>query len=138
LVEHFDYVIERPDIKRGVPAWSAVLDEAAMARKLAAMQGYEELAGELDRFHRTDRREFFGTERLFQVDASWPETPPEEPFYERFGRERVADGTYRQLITYRKHVRPLARVLTQPLDSFNQEREHVSIGWIHLPRHPRA
>jgi hypothetical protein len=125
LVEHFDYVIERPDIKRGAPAWSAVLDEAAMARKLAATQGYEELAGELDRFHRTGWRTFFGTERLFQVDrdATWPEIPPEEPFYERFGRERVADGTYRQLITYRRHVRPLVRMLTQPSESLSQERE---------------
>ena len=60
-------------------------------------------------------REHLAVERLFSVDIHrvWPPLSPEEPFYEKFGREMVARGMYTELITYANHVRPLAARLTR-------------------------
>lgn len=109
-VELLDFAIERGEQRRDVPALALDLDEAALARKSAAANSYRELTEEVDRAHRIDHSESHAVERLFRVnfDAAWPEAPAEEPYYERFGRQRVAEGIYSRLITYRGHVRPLA------------------------------
>ena len=62
---------------------------------------------------RLEARENHGVERLFAVDVhrGWSALPPEEPFYEKFGRQMIARGTYADLITYADHVRPLALML---------------------------
>ena len=51
---------------------------------------------------------------LVRVDVGrvWPWLCPEEPFYEKVGRDRIERGAYAELITYANHVRPLAVMLT--------------------------
>ena len=65
-------------------------------------------------FRRLGGIENLAVERLFPVDVRrvWPPLSPEEPFYEKFGRDRIGRGTYAELITYTDHVRPLAVMLT--------------------------
>ena len=53
-----------------------------------------------------------------ETTRPWASTtgPPEfEPEWERFGRKRVAAGTYDRPITYRDHVRPLALRVVEAL-----------------------
>ena len=112
-IELLTYPIERPDLLQTDPAHVFALDDAALGRKLAAAADYYELTSEVER-RRIAAVENVAVERLFAVDTSrvWPRVPPEQPFYERFGRERIGRGTYAELITYASHVRPLAVMLT--------------------------
>ena len=113
-VELLTYPIERHDMASAKPHYVWVLDEAAMERKLAAAAEYHELTTEVER-RRITAIEYLASERLFSVDIHrvWPRRPPEEPYYEKFGRETIARGTYAELITYADHVRPLAAMLTE-------------------------
>ena len=112
-IELLTYPIERPDMLSEDPDYVYVLDEAALRRKLDAAAEYHELTAEVER-RRLEATENHAVERLFSVDISrhWPALPPEEPFYEKFGRQMIARGTYADLITYADHVRPLAVMLT--------------------------
>jgi hypothetical protein len=80
-------------------------------RKLEAAQAYFPLENEFTQY----RDKLARAEELFFADNGydWPETLPVQAFYERFGADRVANGTYRELITYRDHVRPLALDMLQ-------------------------
>jgi len=111
-VELLTYPIERPDLMTGRPDHVYTLDDAALERKLAAAAQYHELTTEVER-RRLAAIENVASERLFAVDLhrAWPRRAPEEPFYEKFGREMIARGTYAELITYEQHVRPLAAML---------------------------
>ena len=114
VVELLTYPIERPDMVSAKPNYVLALDEAAMERKLAAAAEYHELTADVER-RRVTAIEHIASERLFSVDTHrvWPPRAPEEPFYEKFGREMIARGTYAELITYADHVRPLAAMLTE-------------------------
>jgi hypothetical protein len=107
------YPIERQDMLSGQPDHAYALDDAALERKLAAAAEYHELTSEVER-RRLAAIENVASERLFAIDSHrvWPRHAPEEPFYEKFGREMIARGTYAELITYADHVRPLAAMLT--------------------------
>ena len=113
-IELLTYPIERPDMLRGDPHHTYALDDAALRRKLDAAAEYHELTSEVER-KRISAMDDLGLERLFSLDIhrEWPRLPPEEPFYEKFGRDMVERGTYAELITYANHVRPLAAMLTQ-------------------------
>ena len=108
-----DYVNERPDLKQLSARNVISLDQTALARKNAAISSYYQLASDVDR--RADHRQALATEQLFALDPfqEWPITPSEEPFYERFGRQRIDEGRYDRLITYSRHVRPLASSLME-------------------------
>ena len=102
-----------PDRLRGHAVWLR-LDDARLARKLEAARSYPELAGEvqhaLERFGTAP----FRTECLRPVDlgdayGGWD--PARVPEYERFGEQRVAAGTYRTVLRFGEHVRPLADAL---------------------------
>ena len=112
-VELLSYPIERPDMVSTDPDYAYTLDDAALGRKLDAAADYHELTAEVER-RRLAATEDHAVERLFSVDIHrvWPARPPAEPFYEKFGREMIARGTYAELITYADHVRPLAVRLT--------------------------
>ena len=112
-VELLTYPIERPEMLRAAPAYTYALDDEALRRKLAAVADYDELTSEVER-RRLGGIENLAVERLFPVDVRrvWPPLSPEEPFYEKFGRDRIGRGTYAELITYADHVRPLAVMLT--------------------------
>jgi hypothetical protein len=111
-IELLTYPIERPDMLSGAPDEVCALDDAALRRKLDAAAEYHELAAEVER-RRLEAMDGHALERLFAVDPHrlWPARPPAEPFYETFGREMIARGTYTDLITYADHVRPLAAML---------------------------
>jgi hypothetical protein len=107
----FDYAIERPD-RRSIPAaMEFSLTDEALRRKLGAIASYLPLASEAERHAGTVRNH--ACERLYAIDATeaWPCQLVEEPFYEQFGRRRISDGVYRELITYHAHVRPMAAAL---------------------------
>jgi hypothetical protein len=112
-IELLTYPIERPELLSGAPDYAYTLDDGALRRKLDAAAQYHELTAEVER-RRLEATENHAIERLFSVDISrhWPALPPEEPFYEKFGRQMIARGTYADLITYADHVRPLAVMLT--------------------------
>jgi hypothetical protein len=112
-VELLTYPIERPDLFSAAPDHAYALDEAAVGRKLDAAAEYLELTVEVAR-RRLEAIENHALERLFVVDTRrvWSRLPPEEPFYEKFGREVIGRGAYADLITYANHVRPLAVMLT--------------------------
>jgi hypothetical protein len=89
------------------------LDEAALARKLAAARSYAELAGEVEAALARFGVAPFRTECLRPVDLTqrygWD--PAEIPAYETYGEQRVAEGTYQRVLRFREHVQPLADAL---------------------------
>lgn len=101
-----------PEGLRPRAVWLA-LDEAALARKLAAARAYPELAGEVETALARFGEAPFRTECLRPVDLSqrygWD--PAEVPFYESYGERRVAEGAYDRVLRFGEHVRPLADAL---------------------------
>jgi len=89
------------------------LDEAAWQRKWQAVQGYSELAAEVENAVTTLGEDVFKEEWLHPVDhaaALW-EFPSGPPFYERHGERRCQEGVYRAVIRYQQHVKPVAQAL---------------------------
>lgn len=73
------------------------LDDAALARKLTAAQGYPELAHEVDAALATVGAQAFRTECL----RPWTSPSAESgtrPFYEAYGERQVATGVYSEVI----------------------------------------
>jgi hypothetical protein len=110
-VELFDYAIEYPDLRNRRAAMELSLTDEALRRKQSAIASYMPLAAEADRHARAFRNH--ASERLYALDEGdeWPLQLAQEPFYEQFGRRRISDGVYRQLITYHAPVRPMAVAL---------------------------
>lgn len=108
-------LVGRPDVcpePLRASALRSELDDEALARKLAAAESYPELRDEV----RT-ALEQAGPD-AFRVECLRPHQPDdlaafesEPPFYERHGRKRVAEGVYRDVLTFREHVRPIAEAL---------------------------
>ena len=85
------------------------LDDAALARKLAAAQAYVGIGDEVDRALALYGTEAFRVERLRRLGEQPSAVPPEDPpFYERYGGSQVADGQYAEVLRYREHFAPLA------------------------------
>ncbi|MER9458019.1 hypothetical protein NLY43_01735 [Mesorhizobium sp. C416B] len=84
------------------------LSPAARARKIAAVENYSPLADEARRILERDPQ-CFDRENLMSQDFDWNSSWT--PEWERIGKQRVADGRYRQCITYRDNVQPAARRL---------------------------
>lgn len=89
------------------------LDDAALARKLAAAQGYPEMAFEVERALARYGEAIFRTEWLRPVryGLDLAARLPQPPFYETHGEKRVTEGIYRQVLRFREHVAPLAEAL---------------------------
>jgi hypothetical protein len=73
------------------------LDDAALARKLAASQNYKELAHEVDIALATLGPEAFRTECL-RPWTSLPADAGERPYYEVYGERQVRAGVYSDVI----------------------------------------
>ena len=85
------------------------LDDAALARKLAAARVYVGLGNEVERALALYGTEAFRVERLRRLGEPPCTVPPEDPpFYERYGASQVAGGQYAELLRYREHFAPLA------------------------------
>jgi hypothetical protein len=90
------------------------LDDAALARKLAAARGYSALADEVREQLRRLGSEAFRTETLWPAEALAPVEPSDGLlFYEVRGEQQVRAGRYPTAIRYRDHVRPVAEALAQ-------------------------
>ncbi len=89
------------------------LDDRTLARKLDAAHAYAELRPEVEHALRHFGSEPFRTECLWPVDLTDPYAwdPDRIPYYESYGAQRVATGTYAQVVTFREHVRRVADVL---------------------------
>jgi hypothetical protein len=79
----------------------------AQRRKAAAVAAYAPLAEEAARMMRL-HPEALASEALAHAGYPWPAAPGEAPEYERIGAERNMAGVYSEVITYARHVRPLA------------------------------
>ena len=89
------------------------LDEDALARKLGAARGYDEMAAEVDTALAAWGPSAFRVEVLRSVAADdyWRDPAELPPFYERHGERRLADGAYTDVIRFTDHVRPLRDAL---------------------------
>jgi hypothetical protein len=91
-----------------------ILDDAAFAQKMAAANGYAELAGEVQAT--VDRRSLAAlrVECLRPVGSSPVDYSGDQPpFYELHGEKQVAAGHYREVLRYRDHIRPIAEALNR-------------------------
>lgn len=97
--------------REGAIRWS--LDDAGLERKLAAALGYPELADEVERQLASVGEDEFREEWMWPVDlcADGNTMLNSTPFYERHGQDRVREGHYREVITYRKHLAPVVGAL---------------------------
>jgi hypothetical protein len=118
-VDSFDFPLEAaPDTPGGDGEDLRLpLDEAAVARKIAAAQGYPEMAAEVAHALTSHGQAAFAVERLRPVAALRPLAAqlPRPPLYERFGEERVAAGSYRQVLRFAEHFAPYAAALIEGL-----------------------
>jgi hypothetical protein len=96
-----------------VPGVFLELDEAALARKLAAARAYPEMAGEVEAALGSWGAAAFRRERLSPVARDRPPAArvAEPPSYEAHGERQVAAGYYRQVLRFRAHFLPLAEEL---------------------------
>jgi hypothetical protein len=105
-------LVGRPDKARrpSAPAVRLALDDAQLARKLAAAHGYAELDREVEAALRENSVEAFRDEWLRSADRR--HTPPEvPPYYETYGERRVSAGYYSRVLRYRQHVLPVVESL---------------------------
>ncbi len=94
------------------------LDDAALARKLAAARAYPEMAEEVERALAVHGEESFRVERLCPVDpgsgeAEIVERAGSPPYYETYGERQVAAGHYRQVLRLKAHFLPAAQALAE-------------------------
>jgi ABC-type dipeptide/oligopeptide/nickel transport system ATPase component len=103
------------DHPRGVDDIVLELDKKDLELKLDTCNNYPQIKYEVDKFSQVFGNEFFTTEYFRSVtDTSIIKTwDTEIPFYESFGRKRIAEGVYKKLITFEDHVKPLAEFLFQ-------------------------
>jgi hypothetical protein len=102
--------IERP---WGSEASRIRLDEAALARKRAAAENYEDLREEFQQVLALEGRDAQRLEvfrSVVDLDALMP-APGTVPPYERYGEQRVADGVYRDVIRWSGHVRGIVEAI---------------------------
>jgi hypothetical protein len=96
----------------GSPSSILTLSDAALERKLGAALGYPEMAAEVAAARARCGDEAFRVETFRHVSECEVWTPGEvPPDYERYGRQRVEEGVYPEVICYEQHMRPLAELL---------------------------
>ena len=115
-VASYEFLVDGPPAPgaAGEPdAVSLFLDDAELTRKLADARAYEELSADVESTIDRWGVEAFRTETLLPVrygfDLSGRIGSP--PFYETDGERRVAEGVYREVLRFRRHVEPLAHAL---------------------------
>lgn len=92
------------------------LDPDALRRKLEAARAYPELAGEVERTFALHGWEPFRVECLRPVRYGLEigDRFAHPPYYEIYGEKQVAAGYYRDVISFRDHLAPLAASLGRP------------------------
>src|SRR5262245_58862566 len=97
------FAVDRP---RGAEAFRVTLDDAALLRKQASVDRYDDLRQEFEQVlacegRDAQRQEVFRS--VVPLDALVP-APGVIPPYEAYGEQRVAAGIYRDVIRWRDHV----------------------------------
>lgn len=89
------------------------LDDETLERKLRAAHDYTELRGEVASALARFGREPFRIESLSPVDPAdrYGLAADVTPYYETYGRARVAAGAYGRVVTFSEHLKALADVL---------------------------
>jgi hypothetical protein len=88
------------------------LNDAALERKLGAALAYPEMAAEVAAARGRWGDEAFRVETFRYVSDSEVWAPGDvPPDYELYGRKRVEEGVYPEVISYEQHLRPLANLL---------------------------
>lgn len=90
------------------------LDAAALARKLQAARAYPELGDDVEGALAPRGAAAFRIEYLRPMTDLIVEGDP-EPFYERYGEQRVGEGHYAHVLRYREHMVPLMAALREAL-----------------------
>ncbi len=113
-IRYLQFPIEYRDQAQGIPL-VLHLPETAIARKLAAAGRVPGVAAEKARLLAMDPL-LLASEILWEMAPGREPLPaPEtEPFYEHYGRLRITQGLFSELITYRHHLRPLVAALAAP------------------------
>jgi hypothetical protein len=126
MIGNFDFPLTGLPAAGGGPMITLHLKDDEFARKVTAARGYRELRDEVDQLDRQFGLEAFRQECLRPVESlnGFAGPPQLPPFYEKFGRQRVATGTYQSLLTYHRHFRPLAERLRQ---HFAIPSEHIEV-----------
>lgn len=84
------------------------LDDHLLSRKFSAAEAYVELRNEVHKAIAIRGQEYFRLECLRQVtSADSLLFPATTPLYESWGEKRVAEGDYRSVIRFEKHVLPI-------------------------------
>jgi hypothetical protein len=115
-ISNYAFVLmDAPDAairQAGAAPSTLTLGDAELARKIGAALGYPEMAREVAAGRERWGDEAFRVESFRHVrDGELWAPAGEAPYYERFGRQRVEEGAYREVICYEQHVRPLADLL---------------------------
>jgi len=83
------------------------LDDAALARKIAAARAYPELKSEVDAALGAYGEEAFRLECMWPAGAVVHQCDESVPKYERHGEKLVAAGVYCETVRFKQHVAPL-------------------------------
>lgn len=89
------------------------LDKNELTKKMNACMNYPEIKSEVDKFVTQFGTDFFALEFFRKVEdprkiVSWN---TKFPYYEEFGRKRIAEGIYKELISFEGHMKQLAQTL---------------------------
>jgi len=116
-VKNFDFLLDGPpDVCPSVdpPPIRITLSETELSRKKEAIERFPDIKPDIDQFFRNFGEAGLKTECLrpvANVNGSAPSSDG-EPFYERYGSQKVKEGLYPETISFEKHLRPLAEFLT--------------------------
>ena len=88
---------------------SVSLTDEDFERKTKAAEEYKELATELKYAVEKYGKETFKVEHIRKVSPPYVNTAweGEIPFYEKYAKEKIKEGKYQEVITYKNHLLPL-------------------------------
>ncbi len=97
--------------------FKTVLDDGELQRKRAAADGYAELKSETETALAKFGEDAFRLECLRPVNggSAFSEPPEDPPYYERYGEKQVSAGYYKDVIRYRRNIRPLVKEMRDRL-----------------------
>jgi hypothetical protein len=114
---NYDFLLDSaPNIlseENNVGGLSIRLSDEEFQMKFNAAMGYPELKFEVEYALEKFGKEAFSYECFRKVSnpdviSNWNTA---KPYYEEFGEKRVAEGAYSNLITFEKHLKPIAKQL---------------------------
>jgi hypothetical protein len=119
ILRNHDFALDSPPEACPEPLRSAAtrvdLDEEALERKIAAALSYHELGEEVRLALGRFGRQAFAVEYLrpSATRLMIEQFDRELPAYERYGKMRVDEGRYDEVIRYREHVLPVRHAIEQ-------------------------